>query len=260
MSKKTETIEIRLSPEEKAALAEKSGAAGLSMSQYVRDLVETGAPKGTAKGPNFMANRTFRTSLLAAIPVAAAAFVYSFAATAPVHATSEARITFAELDRDGDGAITEAEFTAIMTEEEEAFPLPAACTGTEIEAEMSAPLADRVKEEMAYLDSNGDGTVAYEELAAVLTRERAEEFLDTDANEDGFVTLPELKNAFAEDAPEEEPLTEEEKALDACFAALDAEEVEEWGITDLETDLRLYMAEFDANRDDKVSLLEYLEN
>ena len=259
MSKKTETIEIRLSPELKADLAAKSGEAGLSMSQYVRNLVETGPPEGTSgKGP-IMANRTLRTSLLAAIPVAAAAFVYSFAATAPVHATAEARITFAELDRNGDGAITEAEFTRMMTEEVESFPLPAACTGTEIEAEMSTPVADRVKEEMSYLDSNGDGAVVYEELAAVLTRERAEEFLDTDANEDGFVTLDELRTVFADDT-EAEPPTEEEKALDACFAALDAEEVEDLDNTNLEADLRLYMAEFDTNRDNKVSLLEYIEN
>ncbi len=273
MSKKTETIEIRVSPELKQALARLSSDRGASMSAFVRSLVDQEV-QGTRRNPDgdmhmFTLSKSRLAKVgLAALPVLALSGLYAFSSNTPVAASPQFRVAFAELDRNGDAAITRDEYLAHLNAEmadEDPFIVPAACKGTYIEEDAAMTPEDRASEDIGIVDADGNGTVSYDELAALLTRERAEEFLEVDENANGFVTLAELSLAFLDpqEAQADEVAYDDEDGLSAaCVAALEALERAEWEDDEGETedDLRLWMAEIDADRDGQVSLMEYLEH
>ncbi|MEO0999182.1 MAG: hypothetical protein AAFW69_01050, partial [Pseudomonadota bacterium] len=219
MSKKTESIEIRVSPELKSDLAQRAEGAGRSMSELVRGLIErevagAGDPEPQpGVTPMFARSLTRVTpALLVMLPVFALAALYLVSAQGPAVAASEFRVFFAELDRDGDRQVTVQEYTAFLEADEwEAEP---DC------AEVGEPCtpAALAADEIARIDGDADGAIAYGELEAFLLRERAETFLELDVNANGFVTLDEmaLTEAYwrAEDG---------EEVSAACTALLEAE-------------------------------------
>ena len=207
--------------------------------------------------------RRFVPATLAALPVLGLAAVYTMSTQQMAVASSEYRLFFAEHDLDGDGIVTVAERTEALAVElaEDPFVVPEACLGSFIEEEASRPVEEIAAEEVAYFDSDADGAVTYEEVAALLTRERAEDFLDYDEDGNGFVTVDELVwEPSAEEVPEEElaEIAEEEGLSVACLVALDAEDVPDEGVDAAEA--RVILAEFDTDRDGRVTLMEFLEN
>lgn len=273
MSKKTENIEIRVSPEMKSALAEKSADQGLSMSGYLRDLLErdqAGVADETNSGVPVMAkllpNPMSRISV-AALPVAVLAAVYLLSSNNMAAASAEARMTFAELDLNSDGMITAQEYNAVWGQEMQGidFTLPAACEGEPIADEFPTSSEEMIREEMAFIDANEDGAISYAELEASVIAERVDLFLMADGNGDGFVTEAEI---LAEVQRSEQDEYDDLSA--ACQQAL--EEMDEQWITVLDEEgnelpdadfdmdeaqmAKMILAAFDGNRDGKISLQE----
>ena len=114
---------------------------------------------------------------------------------------------------------------------------------------------------MLFRSADGSGDVTYAEFEAVNLRDWAEDFLNADADENGVLTVDEMVAdwlLWAVEVPDE--LQEDGVTLSAaCRARIDAEQVV--GIAeacDLAHEGRLRIAEFDANRDGRVTLAEYL--
>ncbi|MEO0915334.1 MAG: hypothetical protein AAFY59_20495, partial [Pseudomonadota bacterium] len=192
MSKKTETIEIRVSPELKSELSALSAAHERSMSEVVRGLIQSHVASGGQSQPdgdtlmfrNAM-NRAAKAALIS-LPLLALVMLYSFSASPPVAASSEFRLFFAELDVNADNRVTAEEYTRFLIEEE-AFEPEADCAA-EGEPCSAAELAAA---DIARIDSDADNSIAYVELEAFLLAERAAEFLEVDLNGNGFVTADE---------------------------------------------------------------------
>lgn len=266
MSKKTETIEIRVSPELKQVLARQSAARGRSMSETIRTLIAQEAAGGafpqpdgdkTMTRPSFL--RRGRAAALA-LPMLILAALYLVAAQAPATAAgTEARVLFAELDRDGDAVVTGAEIEALLRAE--GWRPDAACNTAAPPADLPCTLAAEAAHHHARADSDGDGVVVYAEVAAIITRDLAEAFLDTDIDENGVLSVDEVVAAelhWAFERPER--AAEEGLVLPAaCIAAFEAERLPGLAAAcEAETEGRVHLATLDLDRDGRVSLPEYL--
>ena len=261
MSKKTETIEVRVSPELKSDLAQCSAKSGRSMSDMVRRLIEaeltgTSTPQTgvSLMFPNLFAR--LRNAGLYALPVMILASIHVLSAQSPVSAAAEFRVFFAELDADGDGRIVEDEVVNFLRADGWT-PDP------ECGADEPCTLEAEAAEHFARADADGDGAVVYAELEALFLRDRAEEFLDADLDENGFVTVDELVGVelywYAENP--DEAAADDIILSQACIDQLLAEQVADIARTcGAAEEGRLMLAEFDADRDGQVSLVEYLEN
>lgn len=277
-SKKTDTIEVRVSPELKSALGRFSETRGQSMSETIRDLVGRAldhpadpiGQTGVSTMARLARSPIARFGLLSASVLGlAAAYTLTPQNAAVASVATEARVTFAELDRNGDNVITPDEYAAQILEErtevgDDLPRVPAGCVGTFIEAEiadevaeMSAPPEDLAEERLRYLDSDGDGAVSFDELGAFMLAERAREFLEFDDDGNGFVTLDEIERIVAPDRAREAAYLREEGLSEACVDALLAEVMPEDEDFD---DPRLLLAEFDVDRDGRVGLMEFLEH
>lgn len=272
MSKKTDSIEVRLSPELKARLAQESAASGTTMSGYVRDLIKAG--QGSAKPDGVSPMKLAQTTVLTALPAAILAAVVFGGATAT--ATPQLRVEFAEMDLNGDGVITAEEYTELLTGEmvDDGFedPLPAACAHDPALAEMTDADWDPqeiARADLADMDANGDFKVTYDELVNAAMRSRAEDFLAMDQNGDGVLDTAEIVADFgpAFDLPHGDG-AEPGVLSEACLTALEksSDEIADWGkeggALDADTlthEARLVIAEMDANRDGVVSLREFLD-
>lgn len=258
MSKKTESIEIRVSPEEKSALQAQCAAEGKTMSGYLRDQITSVDRCDTAQGTPMMKRLlSARTSALA-LPLLMLPGLYLMAGNTPAAASQEAREMFAEIDANGDGVVTAAEYNAAVfgwepEEQPTDFVPPAACAGDEIDWSVADDPMN-----VAVVDSDGDAKISFEELGTSLQRERVETFLDIDRDADGIVTLTE---ALAEARFE---VSDEMVGISpACLAAIEKLEVELDGEEDglsPEEFARMFIASFDVNRDGALTLQEITQN
>lgn len=283
MSKKTESIEFRLSPELKEDLARRSASDGQTMSGYLRDLVANDMTGGvsSAKGDPVMM-KIFPQSVtrysLMALPALLLAGGYLVSAGMVAQASPDVRVAFAEMDVNGDGLISEEEYFGFaMDDMGEMPPLPAVCAGTDIAKDFEAPRQDELREELGLLDANADKSISFDELAAVISRSKAEMFLETDLDGNGFVTAEEIVAASRHPAPTESEIKDVAEGLGTsveCLKALDEPGLmDEPGVMDgevfeLESDgsvsdaemARLMIAEFDLDRDGRLTLAEMLSN
>lgn len=271
MSKKTETIEIRVSPELKSDLARRSQRAGRSMSDVVRGLIEAEAGGGPVpqltQGGSPM-TRSQKPALARAFafgfPVLALAGVYLAFSQTPVSASAEIRSHFASVDRNLDGLVSADEVRMVLVEDEwEADPV---CGTAEAEPDEPCTLDAAVTMQLDRADSDGNGTVDFEEFEAVSLRDRAEDFLYFDIDENGYVTADEYAGHELWDLldPEIAAQVEAEDGFvlnAACRAQLEAEELlglaEICGVT---YEVGVELAAFDSDRDGRVSLREFLEH
>lgn len=277
MSKKTESIEFRLSPELKEDLSRRAAADGCTMSGYLRELVSAEMAGGGpfAKGDPEMKTKlttTLPRMTLMALPVLLLAGGYVVSSGMTAGASPDARIAFAEMDANSDGVISEAEFLGFgMEDEMDITPLPAACDGTELAQEYTQSSSqEMLREELARIDVNADQALSYEELAASMQRDMAEMFLELDWDENGVVTVDELVDGQSIDHEElseqDHKLLSEEMGVSlACVEALVAEEQSEPFVFFMEDEgedlsqrdmARLFVAEFDRNRDGHLTLAE----
>jgi len=267
MSKKTETIEVRVSPELKDELHGLSQQRGEAMSQTVRSLVEREVSLGAypnANGENAMLNLKKTASFGGAtLGLIGLAMVWNVATQAPVVAQSSVRMAFTEMDLNGDGGISEVEYNtppAIRTDdgtlpdmEAETLPVPAECEADfdaineavlngEVTGSMDEMLLDPSFEG---LDSNRSGVVEFEELQVMIVSEAKRTFALYDANNDGGVTLEEFKQDIYAD----------KRFSEACQNALDAQLPED---PYFDENTKVIFAGMDANRDDMLDEAEFI--
>ncbi|MEM1237737.1 MAG: EF-hand domain-containing protein [Pseudomonadota bacterium] len=267
-SKKTETIEIRVSPELKDALSERASKAGRSMSEVVRGAIETqvaGSPQLSGVNPMLKSPLTRAAQLtLATIPAVALASVYLFSAQSPVSASAEIRSDFAFFDADADDAITQSEVIAALRGEDWE-PVEACETGT-ADADEPCTIEAAAADHFGRADANGDGRVSFDEFEYVMLRDRAEDFLYLDLDESGQISLDEYAgvNLIELLDPEIAAIVLEEEGFQLsaeCSAQLEAEEVSGLAaVCGVEQDLRAEMAIYDADRNGQVSLQEFLDH
>ncbi len=267
MTKKTESLELRLSPELKDALSNVSKSRGAPMSQIVRSLVERevngGSHATTAEKGSIMTNPTFARVVAASVVILGIASLSLIADTSPASAGATARMTFAEFDRNGDGAVTPDEFNAVMSgwdaeviEEEDPFALPAACAAVFDDAEDDKANSDNL---FAEYDLDQDGTVSFDEVRVATEAQLTMQFHDMDENGDGLLSMDETLD---------QPLTVAELVADHipndCAEALVAQEAEllaEYGEDfDDPVEQRIQFAAMDVNMDGHITMTEYLEN
>lgn len=278
MSKKTDSIEVRLSPELKARLARESAASGTTMSGYVRDLIVAG--EGSAKPDGVSPMKLAQTTVLTALPAAILAAVVFGGATAT--ATPQLRVEFAEMDMNGDGVVTADEYAKLLSmdglDDDLTDQLPAACAADPVFMAMTdEPAFDpaqAAKADLAEMDANGDAKVTYEELFNAEMSARAQDFLHLDADGNGVLDVSEILAEFSMSFDLFEHSGAQDNQPDvgaACIAALekmggvpddlagDGQALDQALDQDALThEARLLIAELDANRDGVVSLHEFL--
>lgn len=283
MSKKTETIEVRVSPELKTSLSEVSEARGQSMSETIRALVTEEIAQAShspdKKGDEPMAKiRTtkWKHYSLSGAALIALALVWNGMTQPAVMAKAEIRMTFAELDHDDDGKVTKSEFEAFIArsrseleklngEAEEDFPLPEVCKADFLEALGENPgMGFPNMSEFRNADKNRDNQLSYDEVEEVMLEADRSEFRFLDQNKDGTLTLAEFQTDFARDV---EPSSACERALDALAkkyamvsenGAMTSQDDAARDQQELARFARIAFAGMDANRDRKVTEEEYL--
>ncbi len=268
MSKKTETLEVRVSPELKARFTAVSRERGQPMSHIIRHLmqqeIDSYAPDPHQHGVRAMNSwklHRFGTIAASGLVVLGLALAMNAATQSTVSARADVRVTFAEMDVNDDGKITQQEYETFWKQMEEDFEqeediahaddTPAACKAdfAKLEELDRHHGHDQYRYDFSAVDGNKDGAVRYAELQSAFDVMHTAEFREIDRNQDAFLDTGELMRAFQEDEP---------SLSKACKDAMleshpDAFEFHE-------DDARLILAQFDENRDRKISLQEFIEN
>ncbi len=267
MTKKTESLELRLSPELKDALSNVSKSRGAPMSQIVRSLVEREINGGSQSTPvekgSIMTTPTFARVAVASAVILGIASLTLVAETSPASAGATARMTFAEFDRNGDGAVTPDEFNTVVTgwdtavvEEGDPFAIPAACEAVFDDAEDQEANSNDL---FAEFDLDQDGTVSFAEVSVATEAQLTMQFHDADENGDGLLSMDETLDQPLNVAD----LVAEDISGD-CAEALVAQEAEfmaEYGEDfDDPVEQRIQFAVMDVNMDGHITMTEYLEN
>jgi hypothetical protein len=288
VSKKTETIEVRVSPELKEQVTEVSRQRGQSISTLIRLLLRrevSGSAEGVGTKEQIVSlaksNRVMAFGM-SAVAMIALAIGWNVVTQQDVAARADARVAFAEMDMNHDGVISREEHAAFtdmsgmkpgdlsdmkpgeagetkmdsmsdmkmvepgdmkMSDDYSDMAFPKACED-DFRSSPGDPLDD-----FAAVDTNGDGKVVYEELLDALVRKHTAAFKTHDANANNSLDRTEFMNSVVITVSREC-----EKALGEEFAGT--------GDNDLGFmyDTQLSFAVFDENRDEKVTLYEYLSN
>jgi|GEM_PF-6344987 len=272
MTKKTETIEIRVSREMKSDLTAMCEHRGEPVSQVLRTLVarELTAQTSGAKGPADMATsqmNTLKKITASAFAVTALAVGWNVMTQPSVMAQADVRATFAMLDVNDDGVVTADEFAQAETrqrmEAEAEFEADVAianrlsktCQAELKRAELANGL-DFDEGDFKNADANNDGKIGFNELLIAYTVTRKEEFSFLDQDKDGFLTksefLAEPETGFEEDGG---PVLSE-----SCETELEAAMNASEPFSEAQSELRVIWAILDANRDNRISFQEFLEN
>ena len=211
-SKKTETIEVRVSPEQKADLAQLSANRAKTMSEVIRDLVE----RETARSGGQHARRgkvgtramilpaaPYKASGLAAAILLGLGISFNTISMNSAQANPDIRALFEDVDINGDGFISRAEYAmaesdvkvsyaeAMDSARPMGFEVPASCKHDDVLAKMvPVPQIPALEQAFASYDTNRDGTLSFEE-ASVLAKDHLS---DTDMTEPQFATLDTDRN------------------------------------------------------------------
>lgn len=275
MSKKTESIEVRLSPELKERLTNLGAERGEAMSAIVRSLVErevdqetsSSAPFSNSKKGHPTMPKIFRTprkaftsSAVALSALIALGLGLNIMTINVATAHEDLAALFKDADLDKDGSVDEAEFAQFfemgeITDEDidlanmnADFDLPAVCKNDEaalIALEDDIDMDQEVATFFAEIDGNKDGKVGLEEMLASLKANALEEFTTLDSNKDGAITLSEFLVVAETDLSTPE-VTQSISApcLKATIAMDEVLLTEEFGEIDINGDFMLTLDEF----------------
>ncbi len=123
MAKKTETIEVRMSPDLKLELSELSKQREQPMSQVIRQLIKqelsSTEMQNNATGDTIMSGK-LKSQMMklggSGVAVLALALMWNVSVQNTASADAGIRITFAAMDANEDGVITKGEFESYSTE------------------------------------------------------------------------------------------------------------------------------------------------
>ncbi len=274
MSKKTETIEVRMSPELKAELNEMSKGRRQPMSQTIRDLIQkelsSVASNSTQTKVGSMtksSTQRLREAGLAGVTLVSLAMVWNLTQQTPVAAQATVRATFAQMDQNEDDVITRQEFQAFISEGFVEFDeeieetvlndanIPPVCLEefATLENEAKPETEEIVNAEFAQFDTNRDGKIVFAEVQNTINQEMSSQFASADRDKDGFLSKEEFSlegSGFF--------VTETANISAACAAALPIPELA--GLQAEAAELRVVFAAMDENRDGKISQTEFLNN
>lgn len=269
MSKKTESIEVRLSPELKQSLNELGTQRGQAMSSIVRSLVEqeiagstsfSPQQKGQKPMPQFfkIPQTSFKSGVLALSTLIALGIGLNTMTINVAAANEDVTHLFEEADTDGNGVVTTDEFNVFFEEDiadaaDDAMDLedikvPLAC-----EADLaiirnhdwSLDVQQEAVEFFAEMDQNKDGKLDLQEVVTNFETSARSEFYALDTDKNGVVRLSEFLTIAKTDTL---PKALSEKVSSRCQQAIAAEE---------EFFLAEEFAELDENEDFVLSLVEY---
>lgn len=254
MSKKTETIEIRVSPELKTDLSRASASEGRTMSDLVRDLIEDRMCASSSAARGDVRRRPLHRAAIVGLPSLALAAVYLFSAQAPATAHAELRDFFNQVDTDGDGRI-------VLTEVEELvrptwFEGILCDDGTD-----PCTVASHAAFHLRRSDKDGSGDVSYAEFQAVNLRDWAADFLAADRDENGHLSADEMVADHLARVLRQpnHPGSAGVTLSDACVAWIEATLVDGVArVCDREAEGARQVADFDTDGDGAVTLAEYL--
>ncbi|MEJ6401979.1 EF-hand domain-containing protein [Yoonia sp. 2307UL14-13] len=259
MTKKTETLELRLSPELKEALSDVSKSRNTPMSQIVRSLVECEiSPQTIPKNGKdlTMMTPTWTKMLTASACMLGLASLSLLSNPGNAAALATARVTFAEFDLNADGKITPDEFEEVeaawlaedaLTDAEEPT-LPTACAALFEEEGIGGS-----EDGFASYDLNGDGQITFDEVTVMTEAMLTLEFQDLDHDGNGLLSEGEMTSiSFTVD-----DLIED--GLDAACATVLVEREKEWFDDDAVFDTSFF-ASIDTNLDGHVTMSEFIEN
>jgi Ca2+-binding EF-hand superfamily protein len=210
--KKSESIEVRVSHEVKSAFMRKALAEGRSASDVVRGFIALYLADQT-KEARSMIYRAWKPA--AVLGGAALAILWSALAPSPVSAAPDLRAAFARFDRDGDRAITLAEFLDhspdMLFVNKADSPPPSASTRPFIiplrravpapPPSGTAPPEAMLRAEFVKHDGDGDGSVTFAEFETYHLRMIRAGFVSIDRNGDGGLDRAEFETAVRAAAP-----------------------------------------------------------
>ncbi|MEO0394006.1 MAG: EF-hand domain-containing protein [Pseudomonadota bacterium] len=280
MSKKTETIEFRVAPEEKQRLVTASNAVGLSLSEYIRDQLAQDVAMNTAGAHLHRAPHDWRRKVkqvsrplaLMAVTLLGSAAIWALVDKPPALAQAELRAWFAEMDADANGTVSPGEYAiaetrSLVAERDEITELAtiagcaddAAALMAEYDMEMRERQTD-LPDEFRDLDHDNNGALAFQELQAMYHMDQLAAFHEIDHNLDGVVTMAEYRMMVTQEFGTEADDDYYAAFSPACADALRAMDQADAAAypDDMEIMIRTEFASYDANRDQRISQGEFL--
>ncbi|WP_350333492.1 EF-hand domain-containing protein [Coralliovum pocilloporae] len=280
MSKKTETIEVRISPEVKAEFSALCKARGKPLSQIVRTLVEreisTSADDHFSRGISPMTQALsgkWKSFALSTVAVATLAIGWNIAVQTPVTAQSGVRVTFAMLDRNEDGVISRDEFelgdevsvtvtengSVIRDVKHPAAEVPKVCRDDFEKFEADADIQKTV-ETLFTVDADKDGTITYDEFLAAMKEDAQKQFKRLDKDKSAYLNRKELAELAKLMWSEGSSLSPEcEQALFKGLPGYPPPAQEKiYGVP--ADELRVVFAMMDADRNGKINFAEFFDN
>ena len=197
--KKSETLEVRVSYPLKTAFADDCRRRGVTVSDAVRDLMETSLHRAerrpwlNAQRIETMTNTLTRRPRAAAGSALAAIGALSLGLAAPT-AANDGRAVFDELDADTDGFVSRSEFVSGVLVEDQALTIPA--DGGALKPISQGRLTGAAHVEFERYDRNDDNRLSFGEFSGRYQTRMREAFLWLDADTDAFLTEAELAVSF----------------------------------------------------------------
>jgi Ca2+-binding EF-hand superfamily protein len=186
--KKTETLEVRLPHATKRAFMDRCREEGRSASEVVREMIDgyLGRPGWNLREQTPMKRRLIYPAAFAAAAVTAGVMAATASSAGP-----DLRPIFRDLDRNSDGLVTLAEFTA-ATHGDMAARLHGARSA-------DSPAG---RPPFMHADADRDGSVSYAEFESHHRTMLAEAFAGLDGDRDGRVSHGEFLSGHAGASPE----------------------------------------------------------